>query len=695
MSYWTARRTVHANVAKDVADIIGDVAAADVDVMDSIEPASDYVTDVGHIYDADSTAGTLCAEISEHHELLSHFSSIIDESVAGHEHADNLSVVDSGDIDDVMFSDVSDGDSDSDNDGIVTVLRNWAVKYSIRRNALSELLVILREHFPELPKDARTFLPTVNDVEMGTVKLVSKGSYYHFGVENGICSVLESHDFDQLKCASEVALQVNVDGLPLFKSTNGQFWPVLGKLELPFVSDPFVIGIFYSENKPDSLHFLADFVGECKMLKQSGIVYKDLVLRFNIHAIVCDAPARSFVKNIKGHGSYSACERCTVSGVWNGKMTFPEISAPKRNDVAFDEMQDPDHHRGESPLSELGIGMVSQFVIDYMHLVCLGVVRRLIWLWLNGPVNVQTRLRAKCVSEISESLSSFSQFMPVEFARKPRSLIQWQRWKATEFRQFLLYTGPVALLGKLSDSVYKNFMLLSVGMFLLLHKIFAAQAVYVDYADELLRLFVQHFAELYGSNMLVYNVHNVVHLADDARKYGALDAVSAFPFENFLGKLIRLIRKPNKPLQQVVRRLWEERQYGNVGGSKSVRNGPAKEHHSTVDLPSGFGHCHHYKQLYVDGVLLSVQTGDNCITLGTRIMLLKNIVVKNSQTMLICQKFQVVGDFFEYPMKSSDIGIHYVSDLSSELFIENLSDFQCKNVALPHENGYVVVPLLH
>jgi len=224
MFYWTARRTVHANLAKDVADIIGDVAVADVDVMYNTEPASDYVTDVGHIYDADSTAGTLCAEISEHHELLRHFSSTTDESVAGHEHADNLSVVDSCDIDDVVFSDVSDGDSDSDNclyDGIVTVLCNWAVKYSVRRNAMSQLLVILREHFPELPKDARTFLPTVNDVEMDTVKLVSKGSYYHFGVENGICSVLESHDFDQLKCASEVSLQVDVDGLPLFKSTNG------------------------------------------------------------------------------------------------------------------------------------------------------------------------------------------------------------------------------------------------------------------------------------------------------------------------------------------------------------------------------------------------------------------------------------------------------------------------------------------
>jgi len=37
----------------------------------------------------------------------------------------------------------------------------------------------------------------------------------------------------------------------------------------------------------------------------------------------------------------------------------------------FDELQDTDHHKGTSALQDLGIGMVSQFVLDYMHLVCL------------------------------------------------------------------------------------------------------------------------------------------------------------------------------------------------------------------------------------------------------------------------------------------------------------------------------------
>lgn len=58
--------------------------------------------------------------------------------------------------------------------------------------------------------------------------------------------------------------------------------------------------------------------------------------------------------------------------------------------------------------------------------------------------------------------------------------------------------------------------------------------------------------------MAVYNVHGLVHLSGDAHMFGSLDNISAFPFENFLSKLKRMIRKPKFPLAQVVRRLSEQ-----------------------------------------------------------------------------------------------------------------------------------------
>ncbi|KAK9535819.1 hypothetical protein VZT92_008175 [Zoarces viviparus] len=58
--------------------------------------------------------------------------------------------------------------------------------------------------------------------------------------------------------------------------------------------------------------------------------------------------------------------------------------------------------------------------------------------------------------------------MPTEFARQPHSLREVDRWKATEFRQFLLYTGSVVLRDILLDNFYEHFLSLTVVMSILL-----------------------------------------------------------------------------------------------------------------------------------------------------------------------------------------------------------------------------------
>ena len=66
-------------------------------------------------------------------------------------------------------------------------------------------------------------------------------------------------------------------------------------------------------------------------------------------------------------------------------------------------------------------------------------------------------------------------------------------------------------------------------------------AEYCDYAEKLLRLFVDHFEELYERNMLVYNIHCLLHLANETRLFGPLDRISAFPFENFMQALKKMV----------------------------------------------------------------------------------------------------------------------------------------------------------
>lgn len=88
--------------------------------------------------------------------------------------------------------------------------------------------------------------------------------------------------------------------------------------------------------------------------------------------------------------------------------------------LSFSEMVDEEYHIGKSPLSGL-VKMVTMFPIDYMHLCCLGVTRKLVNMWLKGK-HLAARVPSKAVETISGKM-----LMPCEFNRKPRGLSEIDR----------------------------------------------------------------------------------------------------------------------------------------------------------------------------------------------------------------------------------------------------------------------------
>jgi len=136
--------------------------------------------------------------------------------------------------------------------------------------------------------------------------------------------------------------------------------------------------------------------------------------------------------------------------------------------------------------------MITHIPLDYMHLVCIGVVKKILNFWLSGPLNV--RLPTRSVSSISRLLIEMRSSIPVEFVRKPRELHFMNLWKATEFRLFLLYTSPIILKKYIKKNIYKNFLTLHVAIRLLC----SPDLVHITYADSLIKYFVQSFKILYG-----------------------------------------------------------------------------------------------------------------------------------------------------------------------------------------------------
>ncbi|XP_076248013.1 uncharacterized protein LOC143187657 [Calliopsis andreniformis] len=203
-----------------------------------------------------------------------------------------------------------------------------------------------------------------------------------------------------------------------------------------------MIGIYHGHEKPKNVNeFLNDFVHEAIHVINNGILINEQLYRIQIKTFVCDAPAKSFIKCVKGHTGYHSCTKCYSEGDFiHSKMCFPNIENIRlRSDTDFRLKIEEDHHTGFSILENIpGVNMIVSFPLDYMHLVCLGVVKKLLCLWRTGKPS--TKISNSKLSNTSNSLIHLAKSIPVEFIRKPRALDKVKRWKATEFRQFLFYT---------------------------------------------------------------------------------------------------------------------------------------------------------------------------------------------------------------------------------------------------------------
>lgn len=99
--------------------------------------------------------------------------------------------------------------------------------------------------------------------------------------------------------------------------------------------------MYYGQSKPDSVHdFLENFLSEIKEILECGLIIgkNDKKVSIEIRAFICDAPARAFLKGIKGHNSYFGCERCVVEGEYFHSVhhvSYNEFNCTLRKDDSF------------------------------------------------------------------------------------------------------------------------------------------------------------------------------------------------------------------------------------------------------------------------------------------------------------------------------------------------------------------------
>lgn len=267
-----------------------------------------------------------------------------------------------------------------------------------------------------------------------------------------------------------------------------------------------------------------------------------------------DLPARSAVLEQVSYSGHDSCCYCkekgkTVSTSARGHVvTFPFRDTPtghaelrtskdieQDSSKALHENSSVNGFRSPSPLFGLpGFSIPLGVSIDYMHGVCLGVVKTLVSLWFDSSNTGKKWYCGELVHQVDSRLLSIKP--PSAITRVPRSIDSHRKhWKAAEYRSWLFFYSLPCMKGILSDELFNHYALLVGGIYLLCQE--SISPYDLKKAEMLLAHFVEMVDVYYAPRYLLLNVHNLLHLVEDVNANGPLWCNSLFVFEDWNGDI--------------------------------------------------------------------------------------------------------------------------------------------------------------
>ena len=416
------------------------------------------------------------------------------------------------------------------------VLALWHNTWHNSQASCDDLLQKLHRFHPELPLCARALVHTPRSVE---IKEMAPGSYYHRGLERGLHHVLSPYSVDEVD--ANLGIYVAIDGVSLTNSSCIHFWQIVGLIPSLKTSPPFEIGIYWGLSKPnDSNIFLKQTIDEAEKLSKNGMIWKGRKTLVFIKAFIADVPARAWLTCTKSHSSpLHGCSKCDGFGINSGAL---------RTDHSFRTKKDVLHHHRSSIIENLRyLDCVACIPLDAMHLAELGIMKRMAeYIFKTDKRSItipNVSLNPATIRAFNAALTALRPFISRhDFARKPpKNIRDISRFKATEFRQLLHYTGVVLFKQFLSPSVYHHFLRFHVAIRLLSSHPWCIQ--FNAYANSLLSDFVKLSKDFFTDSFICYNLHSLLHIALDVLKLGSLYSFSAYFAENFYGFLKKFLKK--------------------------------------------------------------------------------------------------------------------------------------------------------
>lgn len=278
-------------------------------------------------------------------------------------------------------------------------------------------------------------------------------------------------------------LTMNTDGLIVHQSSHSSLYPILFTCnflppEIRFKEKNIIVaGLYYGMDKPDYLKYLEPIVEEFERLGEFGFVEKDTSFKFAVTHGTFDLPIKSLLQQITQYNGYNACYYCDHPGEQTEKgvrYTNMQNNSMRNHENMILTTQNVlktgkiiNGVKGMSPLvGFMHFDLVRSLANDYMHGVCLGVLKNQFDFWFNSNYNKEEYyIKPKQKRIINQRLREIK---PCRFInRRITTMDNHSTFKASQCRNFILYFHPV-LSGILKKKYFQHFQLLASSIYTLL-----------------------------------------------------------------------------------------------------------------------------------------------------------------------------------------------------------------------------------
>ncbi len=214
--------------------------------------------------------------------------------------------------------------------------------FGISHRAMAYLIYLLKSHnIDNIPSSVYMLTRNKQTVPYST-EIMANGQFAYISMKENIIYAINNGliNPENMKKDSNnnilLDIIINVDGMPLYKSSQITIWPILFKI--PSMVNPLPIALYCGLGKPDVFSYLQKLANELLDLINNGICYMGNIYKIKQSSIlfVCDAPARSYLQCVLSHTAKLGCSYCQCEGEYfMHRVVYPCNTSCEHSDASY------------------------------------------------------------------------------------------------------------------------------------------------------------------------------------------------------------------------------------------------------------------------------------------------------------------------------------------------------------------------